>query len=117
MEKRLSPGARRLAQVLGIRPMRSVGLRAYSREASAIEKPPPSERPKLIFEASKVSWKRKGIFLRYSACYLEVNGLRVARVRLGKRGGLRKMLWLRFDHGGTAAKSTDSLHSKKKKET
>lgn len=108
LQRGLSPAARALARSCGLVPDASVGLRAFAKDRSQPRKPRVLQ---LIFHASHVRWKRQGLRVVYTTCWLLVSGLPVARVTLGSRRVRKRSTIVRFDHGSGEAVRQSSVRS------
>ena len=94
----LSPAARDLARSLGLCAAATAGLTAFSRGLEGVRRGKQPGKLSVRFEASKVRWGKGGIRFSYASCHLEVDGLRVARLLLGRRKRREKRFFVAFDH-------------------
>ena len=94
----LSPAARDRARSPGRCAVASAGLRAFSRGLTGVRGRKQPGKLSVRFEASKVRWGKGGIRFSYASCHLEVDGLQVARLLLGRRKRSEKRFFLAFEH-------------------
>ena len=108
LQRGLSPPAWALARSCGLVPDASVGLRAFTKGRLQQQKPRVLQ---LIFHASRVRWKRQGLRVVYTTCWLLVSGLPVARVALGSRRVRKRSMIVRFEHGSGEEVRQSSVRS------
>ena len=108
LQRGLSPAAQALARSCGLVPDASVGLRAFTKDHTQPRKP---RALQLVVRASHVRWKRQGLRVAYTTCWLVVSGMPVARVTLGCRRVRKKSLVVRFDHGSGVEARQSSARS------
>lgn len=109
LQRGLSPAAQELARACGLVPDASVGLRAFAKGDARPRKPGAVQ---LVIRASRVRWKRQGLRVAYTTCWLVVSGMPVARVTLGDRRVRNKTMVVRFDHGSGVEARQSSVRSR-----